>query len=357
MALQQERAALEPAVAAFCPRKRLLPEWPASWYMFCASRELGSKPLSRRAFGRDWVAFRTRTGRVGVMAGRCAHMGARLAQGEIIGERLRCPFHHWEFDTAGRCGHIPAATEIPSFARQLALPVVERHGGIFIFNGTRPALPLPFFEGCNESDLASAPHFTLLLDCPWYMVGANGIDVQHFQATHGRELAASPRTCHPQPFTHQAVTQFRVVGKGWRDWLTRLFAGKSVDMDVVDWAGTLFFVRATFRRTRTYGMVAMLPVEKDRTLLYVRIFVRASRNLWGRLLWDPINARVRRYFVRKFLEPDVARSAGTRFDPQRLIGADQLLAEYFSWLHALHGPTVIPGPAEFSLKLPKGDQA
>jgi phenylpropionate dioxygenase-like ring-hydroxylating dioxygenase large terminal subunit len=310
--------------------------------MFCTSRELRTKPLARRAFGRDWVAFRTRAGRVGVLLGQCAHMGARLVQGEIVSEHLRCPFHHWEFDTTGRCVHIPATADIPDFARLLALPAVEQHRSVFIFNGAKPAFPLPFFDRCDARDLATAPPFTIALECPWYMVGANGVDVQHFQATHGREPLGPPQIDHPQCFAHQAVARFRVAGRGWRDGLTRRIAGSKVEMDVTDWAGTLFFVRATFRRTRTYGMVSLLPVEKDRTLVFVRISVRRSRHRWGRLLWDPINSRVRRYFVRKFLEPDIARSAGTRFDPRRLITADQLLAQYFSWLYTLHGPSVIP---------------
>src|SRR5262249_22684925 len=154
---------------------------------------------------------------------------------------------------------------------------------------------------------------------------------------------------HPTPFAHQAVTRFRVAGTGWRDRLTRRVAGDEVEMHVTDWAGTLFFVRATFRRTRTFGMVSMLPVEADRTLIQVRISVKRSASGVGRLLWDPLNARVRRYFIRKFLEPDVARSAGTRYDPHRLIEADRYLADYFAWLRELHGPAAMsPTPSEGS---------
>jgi phenylpropionate dioxygenase-like ring-hydroxylating dioxygenase large terminal subunit len=267
-------------------------------------------------------------------------MGANLAAGQVVGECLRCPFHHWEFDIAGRCRRIPSSADIPAFARQLAFPAVERHGCLFFFNGAEPAYPLPFHAGCTEADLATAPPFTLVLDCPWYMVGANGVDVQHFQATHDRELLGLPQIRHPERFVHQAVTRFRVAGRGWRDWLTRRVAGNTVEMNVTDWAGTMFLVQATFRRTRTFGMVSLLPLDKDRTLLYVRVAVRRSRNLPGRLLWDPVNARIRRFFIRKFLEPDIARSAGTRLNPQRLIAADQCLADYFSWLQALHGPAL-----------------
>ena len=340
MPVRQQRPVEEPGATVALAPPPLLPEWPAAWYLFCTSRELGRRPLARRAFGRDLVAFRTAGGRVGVMLGRCVHMGANLAAGRVVGDCLRCPFHHWEFATDGRCRRIPTSADIPAFARQLAFPAVERHGGVFFFNGAEPTFPLPYFDGHDETDLKAAPHFTLVLDCPWYMVGANGVDVQHFRVTHDRELVAGPAVSHPEPFVHQAVTRFGVGGRGWRDCLTRRVAGDTVEMHVTDWAGTLFFVRATFRRTRTFGMVAMLPLEWGRTLVFVRVAVGRSRWTVPRLVWDPLSARVRRYFIRKFLEPDVARSAGTRYQPQRLIDADRCLAESFAWLEALHGPGV-----------------
>jgi phenylpropionate dioxygenase-like ring-hydroxylating dioxygenase large terminal subunit len=343
MTLQQERSVPTTGGAPGRGPPGLLPEWPAAWYRFCSSRALGRRPLARRAFGRELVAFRTPGNQVGVLLGRCVHMGASLAAGQVVGDCLRCPFHHWEFDVQGRCRRIPATADVPAFARQLAFPTVERHGGVFFFNGAEPTFPLPFFEGCAESDLAAAPPFTLVLDCPWYLVGANGIDVQHFLTTHDRELVGEPEVWHPGPFAHQAVCRFRVAGRGWRDWLTRRLAGPTVEMNVTDWAGTLFLVRATFRRTQTFGMVAMLPVDRGRTRVFVRVAVRRSRHAAGRVLWDPVSARVRRFFIRKFLEPDVARSAGTAYHPGRLIAADRYLADYFSWLHALHGPAFAPG--------------
>jgi phenylpropionate dioxygenase-like ring-hydroxylating dioxygenase large terminal subunit len=271
-------------------------------------------------------------------------MGADLAAGDVVGDRLRCPFHHWEFDAGGVCRHIPATAEIPAAARQLAFPAVERHGFVFFFTGPEPAFPLPFFDDCDPAELAAAPPFTLTLDCPWYMVGANGIDVQHFRATHDRELVGPPAVRHPSRFTHEAVTTFRVAGAGWRDRVTRWAAGRTVEMAVSDWAGTFFLVRASFRRTRTYGLVGIRPVDAGRTVVYVRVAVRRGRGRFRRAVWDPIGARVRRYFVRKFLEPDVARSAGTWYSPQRMIPADRPLTEYFAWLRGLHGAGVFPAP-------------
>jgi hypothetical protein len=111
-------------------------------------------------------------------------------------------------------------------------------------------------------------------------------------------------------------------------------------MNVIDWAGTLFFVTATFRRTRTLGMVSMQPVDRGQTVVYVRVAVPRSPGRVRRVLWDAPSARIRRFFIRKFLEPDVARSAGTRYNPGRLIGADRWMADYFAWLRRLHGAEV-----------------
>ncbi len=338
--VQPESLAVGSAPAPACAVAGALPGWPASWYAFCTSRELGRKPLARRAFGRELVAFRTPSNRVGVMLARCVHMGADLAGGRVVGDCLQCPFHHWEFDVAGRCRRIPAAKEVPAFARQWAFPTVERHGSVFFFNGTEPAFPLPFFNGRDPAELTFAPAFTLLLDCPWYMIGANGIDVQHFRTTHDRELVGLPVIEHPNPYAHQAICRFRVTGKGVRDWLTRTIAGNQVELNVTDWAGTLFFVQATFRHTQTFGLVLLLPIESSRTLIYVRVGVRRGHSLVGRTLLGPLNARIRRFFIRKFLEPDVSRSAGTHYNPRHVIAADRYLIDYFDWLRTLHGASV-----------------
>jgi hypothetical protein len=116
-------------------------------------------------------------------------------------------------------------------------------------------------------------------------------------------------------------------------------------MDVTDWAGTVFFVRATFRRTRTFGLVGLLPEDATRTHVFVTTSVPQGRWLLWRLLIDPLAAYIRRHFIYKFLEPDVARSAGIRYDPAHLIEADRLMAGYFAWLHRLH-PRSVPPPAD-----------
>lgn len=313
------------------------PAWPDAWFVFCASRELKAQPVYRQTAGGELVAFRTATGNIGILNARCIHMGANLANGKIVGETLQCPFHHWQFAPDGRCVAIPAQKSIPAIACQQSFAVEERHGCVFFYSGARPRFPLPFFEDCGPRELARAEPFTIELDCPWYMVGANGVDVQHFRTTHGRLLLEPPAVERPAPFVHRTISRFAVAGQSMADALTRRFAGGEVTMEVTDWAGTLFFVRASFRRTQTYGMVALLPMAPRRTLLYVTVAVRRSRTTVGRWLIDPVNAQIRRKFIEIFLREDIERASGTDYHWQSLIEADRLLADYFAWLAAFHG--------------------
>lgn len=327
------------------PRGRSLPlpACPSAWLGFCTSRELAAGPVARRVAGRQLVAFRTESGRVAVLDGRCVHMGSNLARGQVVGESIRCPFHHWQFAGDGRCTHIPATAEIPAFACQRSYVAQEQHGCVFFYWDGEPAYPLPFFDNADADQLVRAPAFTLDLDCPWYMVGANGIDVQHFQATHSRRLLDAPRIEHPQVGAHRSTARFEVAGTSVWDRLTRQLAGPEVTMRVTDWGGTLFFVEATFRRTTTFGMVTLLPVERTRTLLYVTVAIAKSGS--GRVrLTDRAAALIRRLFIRKFLAADIDRSQGIDLRPDTLIDADRWLKDYYSWLCSLYPPTPAAAP-------------
>jgi hypothetical protein len=167
------------------------------------------------------------------------------------------------------------------------------------------------------------------------MVGANAVDLQHFRAAHDRELLSPPSVDFPDPFAHRTTAKFSIAGQSMTDHLTRHFAGDEVIMEMTDWGGTLMFVRATFRHTQSYGMLAQLPLGPHRTFAHVTVFVPRHTNRRFGVLIDPINALLRRLFIRRFLHSDVARLAGTWYNPETLIEIDRLMLEYFEWLSSL----------------------
>jgi nitrite reductase/ring-hydroxylating ferredoxin subunit len=301
--------------------------------LFGSVRDIARRPVTKPLLGRRLVAYQTESGRVAVLDARCAHLGADLGFGKVVGDHLRCSFHHWEFGPDGHCVHIPACADVPGYACQRSYPVVVRHGLIFLFNGPTPLFPLPFFPGEDPDDFVAARPFGAELDCPWYMVGANAFDAQHFQGAHDRRMIGPPRVESVGPFARRASAPFQIVGTSWRDRLTAWYGGDQVELSVTDWCGNLLYVTATFRRTRSHGMLITRPLDNGRVLAQGVVFVRRHRSLAGRWLLDPLHAEVRRYFVGQFLRADaLLGSRGFRYHPHALLPCDAELAAYFRWL-------------------------
>jgi nitrite reductase/ring-hydroxylating ferredoxin subunit len=312
---------------------------PASWFHLCASNELTRGPVSIELCGHSYVGYRTQSGRAAVLSGRCSHMGAHLGQGTISGERLVCPLHGWEYGPGGACERIPASETIPDFARQCSYPAEERGGHIFFFNRQQARFALPFFDGLTPDQLLPAKPFELVAEVPWYFIGANGFDLQHFRMAHDRTLLEQPEVSSPSPFARRVVAKFSVSGNSYQDQLTRLIAGPRVTMDVTVWCGTLILVRAEFQRTTSFGIFNVLPIDAKRTRGRVIVWVKRSQTAFGRGLFDALNAAIRRLFIQTFLRSDLTRIAGLRYQPGNLIAADGVLSDYFAWLEKVAKPS------------------
>lgn len=311
---------------------------PASWFHLCSSEELSRAPVGVELHGQSFVGYRTRSGRTVVLSGRCSHMGAQLHFGEVMGERLSCPLHGWEYGPDGRCERIPAEETIPNFAQQCSYPVQEIGGHVFFFNHKQARFSLPFFEGLTPDQILPAKPFELIAETPWYFVGANGFDIQHFRMAHDRTLLGAPEVSEVSPFGRRLVATFAISGDSLQDKLTRLIAGPTVTMDVTSWCGTMICVKAKFQRTTSFGIFNVLPIDTNRTLGRVIVWVKRSRSTPGRRLFDPLNAAIRRSFIKTFLRSDLPRIAGLRYQAGKLIAADGILADYFAWLEKISEP-------------------
>lgn len=311
------------------------PKYPASWYLFGAARHLRHGPVSKRMLGRELVGYRTDNGRIVVMDARCSHLGADLGCGQIVGERIRCPFHHWEYGVDGRCAHIAGAAEIPRFARQRVYPVVERHGLVFMFNGRTPRFPLPFFFDSDPSEFVPGIPFRFVAECPWYMLAANGFDAAHFESVHDRTLTGPAVVDCPVAFARRMRYSARVAGDSIFDRLIRVFVGGSVDVSITCWGGPLILVTGFFRRARSFILIATQPIERDRTFVEVVVFAPRSRPAAVSALARPVSLWIRRLFTRGFLRDDISRLGGIRYNPQSLIENDRELIEYFKWVASL----------------------
>ena len=93
--------------------------------------------LAGRIGERDAVLVR-RGATVRALAGRCTHLGAPLADGLVVGDEVRCPWHHACFDAAsGR------ATRAPAFAPLAVWPVTVEGGQVRVTSAEPVPVPGP----------------------------------------------------------------------------------------------------------------------------------------------------------------------------------------------------------------------
>ena len=119
------------------------------WLPALLSEEIAgpdSDPVRVRLLGEDLVAFRDTAGRAGLLAEHCPHRGASLFLGRNEDGGIRCSYHGWKFDIAGRGLECPNAPELAGTedARQLAYPCQEAGGIVWAYLGppeARPPLP------------------------------------------------------------------------------------------------------------------------------------------------------------------------------------------------------------------------
>jgi nitrite reductase/ring-hydroxylating ferredoxin subunit len=317
------------------PEAADFPRHPATWYLFCRSTALRRKPLSRKMLDRHLVAYRLSSGRVAMLDANCAHLGADLGRGRIQGDTIQCPFHHWSYSSDGRCVSVPGSGCVPKSARLRSYPVVERHGYVFFFLGREPLFPLPFFLNCDSEDFIASQPFQFQVDSPWFMLVANGFDGQHFQAVHDRRLTATPKVDCPAPFARRMRFEAEVAGHTIFDQLLRRFVGKHVRVSITSWGGPHVLVEGVFERAHSRLLVASQPLDEHNTLSDVIAFARRGWQPVMRHIVDPINLRVRRRFTQAFLQYDIDKLRGVRYQPEGLTEQDREMINYFHWLTTL----------------------
>jgi len=307
------------------------PKWPATWYLFGRSRDLSTAPVSKTILARRLVAFRDSKNRVTVMDAHCSHLGADLGRGTISGDTIRCPFHHWKYDSGGQCVSIPNTSCIPDNAKLRVYPTVERHGYVFFFFGPEALFPLPFYADLDPNEFLASEPFQFHMDSPWVMLVGNGFDGQHFQSVHDRRLTSPPRVDCPEPYARRMRFDAEIIGTSVFDRLLKRFVSKEVQVSITSWGGPYVLVEGIFRRAHSRLLVASQPLDESNTLSDVIVFARKGHVP----LASQASLRVRRRFTQAFLQYDIEKLAGVRYQPAGLTEQDHELAAFFRWVAQL----------------------
>ena len=169
------------------------------WFAVAWTSSLPENKLQAvRVLGEDLVLWRTGDG-VRAWKDLCVHRGARLSLGRISpsenGPCVVCPYHGWEYNSAGECVRFPAHPEQtpPARAHLKCFAVQEKYGLVWVCLG-KPAGKIPSFpEG-------ETPGFRLISTGPYNYhaqgprVIENILDLAHLPIAHAG-LLGDPAEC------------------------------------------------------------------------------------------------------------------------------------------------------------------
>ncbi|NQE92448.1 Rieske 2Fe-2S domain-containing protein [Nocardia terpenica] len=167
-------------------------QMPVGWFAVAFSSELAAQAvLPVEAFGRHLVAWRDEQGRAHVLDAHCPHLGAHLGVGGVVVEgSIRCPFHGWRFDAAGRCVEVPYG-RFTVRAGVRVWPVREQNGVVLVWSGD------PDREPDWEMPILDHDGWAPDLTAEWIIRGyaqdicENGVDGAHFRWVHRSRMMAA----------------------------------------------------------------------------------------------------------------------------------------------------------------------
>ena len=257
------------------PMGDLMREYWLPAFMSTELAEPDGAPLRIRLLGESLLAFRSTSGKIGLVASNCPHRGASLFYGRNEEEGLRCVYHGWKFDVEGRCVDMPVEPPESNYKDGVKLRAYrcqERNGVVWTYMGSRKDPPsLPDLEP-NMPDDREATVWTALRECNWLQALEGDIDTGHLAFLHLGGI--SPDEMEPGTFDFYTVNdrqpRFRVTDT---DCGTMYGAYRPVEDDKYYWRLAQFlFPFYTLIPTGALGVQinvrAWVPMDDEHTMFW-----------------------------------------------------------------------------------------
>ena len=304
---------------------------PEGWYAAALSEEVQpGRPFGTDFLGGRVAIYRRQDGEAVVVTARCPHMGADLALGDVVGDDLRCTYHHFCFQPDGRCSSIPSEGPIPSSARIYAFPTVERFGIVWAYNGEEPLFPPPTIRDYEESDLLFRARRTNVFEvAPWLSIG-NTFDFMHLRYVHSLDFEITPEDVRYVDDHHiELEIPFVSPETGPFEQRIRVTGTNAVSFQTVTDHTTIGLFTSTPIGTKAQTVyVAAVPKDPD-----------ASPADLGKRLAE------QETFGDDLLVDDARTLTGIRFKVGSLVAGDTAMVKYMQWVSRF--PTAAPAAAFF----------
>ena len=236
--------------------------WKKSWQFACREEDIPNvgDRVPYTVGSQSFMIVRSGENEFRAFYNSCLHRGTRLCDGQSSGERVRCPFHAWEWNLDGSLHNIPSAWDFPQVqAERYTLPQVKlaTWGGFIFINPDPQAAPLEqslgvlpeHFKAWGPEAHFTAIHVSKRVRANWKTVMEAFLEAYHVIETHTDAM----------PFTGDASTQYDIWDSG-SSHISRLYTPLGVPSPHLgEQASTQEAVDWTFRAF-AMGMDPSIPV-------------------------------------------------------------------------------------------------
>jgi phenylpropionate dioxygenase-like ring-hydroxylating dioxygenase large terminal subunit len=131
------------------------------WHPVCTLKQLeqsnedGVGPIEVQLLDEPIVIVKL-DGKIVAMRDRCAHRFSKLSGGKVVGRRLQCPYHGWQYDMEGKCASIPACPSdtIPKKAVTPAYECAVRYDLVWVrLDSSWNCTSIPYCGAWDNVDL------------------------------------------------------------------------------------------------------------------------------------------------------------------------------------------------------------
>lgn len=307
------------------------------------SKDLGINQIRSLMIGKQSVVlWRSSAKQVYALDAYCPHMGTHFSKGKVVGENIRCFFHHWQFDGEGKCQDIPAAPAHCSTVKTQSYAVTEKYESLWIFPRNKAPAPLAEFEELLASDVEVVFDQSYTRSCHHHVTMINGIDAQHLKTVHNIDIEMNVSI---QENTRQIeIVLTGEIGKAkFSERLARKIIGSTYSYAMkYDHASTglLTLLKNSFwlgklKKTPSLHMIfAFRPMEDGKSFVQPMFITKKRRGLIGRaqsalLLWLTKRA------FRSLQGEDGEVYDNMRFHPGALLPVDRPVVQYIQYVNRL----------------------
>ncbi len=268
------------------------------WSIVAVEKDVKRKPQRVTLFDRHLVIYFAKNQRKYIaLQDRCPHRNAPLSAGKVCGDSIQCPYHGWQFDTAGQLTTIPAlsADEQPN----IQIPkhhCLAQDGYIWVCLADNPVQekPLPFaylghtgWHTFRLRTLFEAPVEQCLenfLDCPHAIY----VHDTWFRSATGKTVSAVVRSL-PDGAEVEYIDEPREKSLVWRLGLQKKTSSiRHTDRFIAPATSRVDYI---FSDNKHYIITSSCtPVSKDKTEVFTVISYRYGR--FGkliRLFFEPLS--------------------------------------------------------------------